>query len=175
MTGVQTCALPISVPNAQDGGTDVRRTSERADDGPAATARVQPGAAPALARPHPHSRLYRQLKIVCVPILSAARQPSSAAATASLVRLLGDLSRALSAVPSAVFSPALANYVFFPLSCVMQPPLDGSDRGEVVLEATMGALATLVVRWRRAGIEMRILHELWIMTALKLGDRKSVV
>ena len=72
-------------------------------------------------------------------------------------------------MPSAVFSPALANYVFFPLSSVMQPPLDGSDRGEVVLEATMGALATLVVRWRRAGIEMRILHELWIMTALKLG------
>ncbi|KAL8277124.1 hypothetical protein RQP46_010452 [Phenoliferia psychrophenolica] len=126
-----------------------------------------PPSAPTMDQRKQHA--FTQLKVVCVPILSAARQPPSPATTASLVALLPALSRALLGVPSDVFSPALANYVFFPLSSLLQPTPEGADRGEVVLEATMSALATLVLLWRRAGIEMRILHELWIMSILRLG------
>ncbi|KAK4692598.1 TELO2-interacting protein 1, partial [Phenoliferia sp. Uapishka_3] len=117
----------------------------------------------------PHS----QLKSICVPLLSLTRLPPSPSTTTSLTHQLSQLLTSLSLVPSTVFTPALAHYIFFPISSLLQPTPNGS-RGEVVLEKTMEVLAVLVEKWRRAGIEMRVLHELWIMCGLKLGGPLDV-
>ena len=112
-----------------------------------------------------------QLKAICVPILSLARAPPSPAATKELILLLGRLAQQLESIPRIVFSPALANYVFFPLSSLLQPATTGQDHGDRVLESTMVALEVLVRKWRtcEGGIEGRILTELWIMSVLLLG------
>ncbi|GAA5909866.1 hypothetical protein JCM6882_002036 [Rhodosporidiobolus microsporus] len=113
--------------------------------------------------------VFVQFKQLCVPLLEAARSPSGAPAARTAVQLLGKLCSLLADTPSSAFSPALANYVFFPLSSLLQPRSDGSDRGDRVLEATMLVLASLVPKWRAAGMEQRVRQELWIMTALTLG------
>ena len=98
-----------------------------------------------------------------------ARAPSSGQATRTILDLVDSLTNLLRATPSHALSPALANYAFFPLSALLRPPLDGRDRGDRVLEATMHALAALVVQWRAVGMDARIRQELWTMTALTLG------
>ncbi|GAA6050924.1 hypothetical protein JCM3770_002540 [Rhodotorula araucariae] len=113
--------------------------------------------------------VFAQFKAVCVPLLEAARTPSSAHAASTAARLLAQLEQQLRCTPPSAFTPALANYAFFPLSSLLRPPLDGQDRGDRVLEATMQALAALVDKWRVVGMEPRVRQELWIMTALTLG------
>ncbi|GAA5906741.1 hypothetical protein JCM8208_006374 [Rhodotorula glutinis] len=112
---------------------------------------------------------FAQFKAVCVPLLDVARAPSSGQATRTILSLVSKLTDLLRATPTHAFSPALANYAFFPLSALLRPPLDGRDRGDRVLEATMHALAALVVQWRAVGMEARVRQELWTMTALTLG------
>ena len=117
-----------------------------------------------------------QLKAICVPILSLARAPPSPASTNELILLLDRLAQHLEAIPRIVFSPALANYVFFPLSSLLQPATTGQDHGDRVLESTMVALEVLVRKWRtcEGGIEARVLTELWIMSVLLLGGPLDV-
>lgn len=102
---------------------------------------------------------------MCVPLLAVAREPASP----ELLRLLDALASALLAVPRPVFSSALANYVFFPLSSLLQPTTDGRDRGDRVLEGVMCSMEVLVRKWRECGMDERVLQELWIMTILTLG------
>ncbi|BGP38736.1 hypothetical protein JCM10449v2_002672 [Rhodotorula kratochvilovae] len=113
--------------------------------------------------------VFAQFKAICVPLLEAARAPSFAQTSRNAVDLLERLAEQLRRTPPDAFTPALANYAFFPLSSLLRPPLDGHDRGDRVLEATMQALAALVDKWRAVGMEPRIRQELWIMTALTLG------
>ncbi|GJN87524.1 hypothetical protein Rhopal_000475-T1 [Rhodotorula paludigena] len=110
-----------------------------------------------------------QFKSLTVPLLDAARLPPAAQSTRLIVQALEKITALLRATPAASFSPALANYVSFPLSSLLRPTFDGRDRGDLVLEATMQALSVLVDRWRAVGMEPRVRQELWIMTALTLG------
>jgi hypothetical protein len=121
-----------------------------------------------------------QLKAVCVPLLEATRAPPIGKTLERIIHLLAQLRQILQQAAGADFTPALANYVFFPLSSLLQPPtaataLDAggrpspSSRGDAVLEATMLALESLIHVWRRTGMEPRVRQELWIMTILTLG------
>lgn len=112
-----------------------------------------------------------QLKSICVPILTLARTSKSVQTTASLSQLLRLLHTTLIAVPQTVFSPPLADYIFFPLSALLRPGEDGQARGDDVVEGTMNALEVLVRKWRgvEVGMDSRLLHELWILAILKLG------
>ncbi|GAA6002387.1 Tti1p [Rhodotorula paludigena] len=136
---------------------------------------VRPGlfAAPGTAGPAEGNRqrqtAFLQFKSLTVPLLDAARLPPAAQSTRLIVQALEKITALLRATPAASFSPALANYVFFPLSSLLRPTFDGRDRGDLVLEATMQALSVLVDRWRAVGMEPRVRQELWIMTALTLG------
>ncbi|GAA5976862.1 hypothetical protein JCM10908_005654 [Rhodotorula pacifica] len=113
--------------------------------------------------------LFVQLKAICVPLLEATRAPTVGKNIQQVVQLLSQLRRVLEAAPKSDFTLALANYVFFPLSSLLRPALDGKSRGDAVLEATMLALESLVQLWRRVGMEARVRQELWIMTILTLG------
>ncbi|CEQ41813.1 SPOSA6832_03567, partial [Sporobolomyces salmonicolor] len=113
--------------------------------------------------------LFLQIKTVTVPLLEATRSPVTASSTRAILQLLEQLRYTLRNASVDAFSPALANYVFFPLSSLLQPRPDGSDRGDRLLEATMQVLTALVERWRKAGMEPRVRQELWIMTILTLG------
>ena len=121
-----------------------------------------------------------QLKAVCVPLLEATRAPPVGKTLERILHLLAQLRHILQRAAGADFTPALANYVFFPLSSLLQPPtaaatLEGgarsssSSRGDAVLEATMLALESLIHVWRQTGMEPRVRQELWIMTILTLG------
>ncbi|BGP14699.1 hypothetical protein JCM10213v2_002650 [Rhodosporidiobolus nylandii] len=113
--------------------------------------------------------LFLQVKRLTVPLLDASRGPPGASTTRTTVDLLEQLRTLLDNPNAQPFSPALANYVFFPLSSLLQPRPDGLDRGDRVLEATMQTLSALIPRWRAAGMEPRVRQELWIMAALTLG------
>ncbi|GAA5969669.1 hypothetical protein JCM11641_007999 [Rhodosporidiobolus odoratus] len=113
--------------------------------------------------------LFLQIKNLTVPLLDASRGPPGGSTTRTTLDLLQRLQRLLADTYDEPFSPALANYVFFPLSSLLQPHPDGFDRGDQVLEATMHTLSALVNRWKIAGMESRVRQELWIMVALKLG------
>ncbi|GAA5873548.1 hypothetical protein JCM1840_005958 [Sporobolomyces johnsonii] len=113
--------------------------------------------------------LFLQIKTITVPLLEATRSLVTASSTRTTLQLLEQLRNTLRDAPADAFSPALANYVFFPLSSLLQPRPDGSDRGDRLLEATMQVLTALVDRWRQAGMEPRVRQELWIMTVLTLG------
>ncbi|GAA5828422.1 hypothetical protein JCM11251_006239 [Rhodosporidiobolus azoricus] len=128
-------------------------------------------AGPAGTRRHDDGRqaVFVQFKALCVPLLEAARSPSYSATARTAVPLLGQLRETVINTVAPSFSPALANYVFFPLSSLLQPRQDGTDRGDRVLESTMLVLAALVPKWRAAGMDQRVRQELWIMTALTLG------
>ena len=120
-----------------------------------------------------------QLKAVCVPLLEATRAPAIGRTLERILHLLAQLRHILQQAAGAEFTPALANYVFFPLSSLLQPPtaattldaggVKSSSRGDAVLEATMLALESLIHVWRRTGMEPRVRQELWIMTILTLG------
>ncbi|GAA5850998.1 hypothetical protein JCM9279_005253 [Rhodotorula babjevae] len=137
------------------------------------TAQAGPFGGPATARGTAQDArkqaVFAQFKAVCVPLLEVARAPSSGQATRTILDLVDKLIDLLRATPSHAFSPALANYAFFPLSSLLRPPLDGRDRGDRVLEATMHALAALFIQWRAVGMDPRVRQELWTMTALTLG------
>ncbi|BGP23532.1 armadillo-type fold domain containing protein [Rhodotorula toruloides] len=113
--------------------------------------------------------VFLRFQVVCVPLLDAARQPPVAATTRTIIDLLNKLTSLIEEAPDGLFTPALANYAFFPLASLLQPALGGADRGDLVLEAAASTLAALVPRWRDAGMEQRVRQELWIMVALKLG------
>ncbi|GAA6014620.1 hypothetical protein JCM8202_001602 [Rhodotorula sphaerocarpa] len=113
--------------------------------------------------------LFVELKAICVPLLETTKAPTVARTVQETTRLLTLFEQALKEAGSAEFTPALANYVFFPLSALLRPPLDGRDRGDAVFEATMRVLASLVPKWRHAGMDPRVRRELWIMTILTLG------
>ncbi|SCZ93597.1 BZ3500_MvSof-1268-A1-R1_Chr6-3g08762 [Microbotryum saponariae] len=113
-------------------------------------------------------QLFLRLKAVCVPLLNAGRaQPATVASTSQVLHHLTQLSTTLSDIPTPHFTPALANYVFFPLSSLLQPAT--FTRSDSVLEATMRTLATLIHNWTQVGIDDRIRTELWIMLILRLG------
>ncbi|GAA6034332.1 hypothetical protein JCM8097_002672 [Rhodosporidiobolus ruineniae] len=113
--------------------------------------------------------VFVQLKSITVPLLEASRAAPTASTVHTTTLLLDQLRSVLLNTPTTAFTPALANYVFFPLSSLLQPRTDGRDRGDRVLEAAMLALAALVDKWRASGMEHRIRQELWIMVALTLG------
>ncbi|SCV67690.1 BQ2448_5301 [Microbotryum intermedium] len=113
-------------------------------------------------------QLFLSVKAVCVPLLNAGRvQPASVASTSQVLHRLKELSKTLSDIPTPHFTPALANYVFFPLSSLLQPTTPA--RSDSVLEAAMRTLATLIKKWSQVGIDDRIRTELWIMLILRLG------
>ncbi|GAA6062383.1 hypothetical protein JCM10212_003192 [Sporobolomyces blumeae] len=113
--------------------------------------------------------VFLKLKAITVPLLDASRSPITATSTRTTLELLRDLKAVLENAPDEAFSPSLANYAFFPLSSLLQPRVDGAQRSDRILEATMQALDALVRRWRRVGMEDRVRQELWIMTILTLG------
>ncbi|BGP30843.1 hypothetical protein JCM10296v2_002602 [Rhodotorula toruloides] len=113
--------------------------------------------------------VFLKFKAICVPLLDAARRPPDATPTRTTVALLNKLTSLIQEAPDEMFTPALANYAFFPLASLLQPALGGADRGDLVLEATAMTLAALIPKWRSAGMEQRVRQELWIMVALKLG------
>lgn len=112
---------------------------------------------------------FLQLKMICVPLLGLTRVPPTTSTTSLTLEHLTQLRSTLTGIPSTVFTPALANYVFFPISTLLQP---GVERGEAVLEGVMSTLEILVSKWRGSSggeMEIRTLHELWIMIILLLG------
>ncbi|POY76794.1 hypothetical protein BMF94_0044 [Rhodotorula taiwanensis] len=113
--------------------------------------------------------LFLQLKAICVPLLEVTKGPTVASTLQQATQLLVQLQAKLEQAKADDFSAALANYAFFPLAALLRPPLDGRTRGDAVLEATMNALAALVVKWRAVGMDARVRQELWIMTTLTLG------
>ncbi|GAA5840728.1 hypothetical protein JCM5353_005749 [Sporobolomyces roseus] len=113
--------------------------------------------------------VFLQLKTITVPLLDASRSPVSSNNTRTTIDLLAKLQSTLEDTPSYAFSPALANYAFFPLSSLLQPRSDGINRGDRILEVTMQALGALIRRWRQAGMEEKVRKELWTMTVLSLG------
>ncbi|SGY16604.1 BQ5605_C012g06922 [Microbotryum silenes-dioicae] len=116
-----------------------------------------------------NQQLFLRLKAVCVPLLNAGRaQPATVASTSQVLQHLNQLSNTLSNIPTPHFTPALANYVFFPLSSLLQPTTP-TGRSDSVLEATMRTFATLIHKWTQVGIDDRISTELWIMLILRLG------
>ncbi|BGO97037.1 hypothetical protein RTG_00266 [Rhodotorula toruloides ATCC 204091] len=130
---------------------------------------ARPAEAGGVQRDAQRQAVFLEFKAVCVPLLDAARQPTVAATTRTIVELLNKLTRLIEEAPDDLFTPALANYAFFPLASLLQPAVGGADRGDLVLEATASTLAALVPKWRNAGMEQRVRQELWIMVALKLG------
>ncbi|KAM0788571.1 hypothetical protein ACM66B_001695 [Microbotryomycetes sp. NB124-2] len=126
-------------------------------------------------------RAFIRLKAVCVPLSAAARDDASTRDKfQTVINLLKRLKDELSRVPDAIFTPALANYVLFPLVNVLQPPPPPSlqatqgrtrhqHQSDTVIEHAMAVLEVLVRKWRLAGIDNRILHELWTMVILQLG------
>ncbi|KAI5479465.1 Armadillo-type fold domain containing protein [Pseudohyphozyma bogoriensis] len=117
---------------------------------------------------------FAQLKQICVPILGTARSTPSPTATRQLIANLALLASTLESIPTSTFTPALANYVFFPLTPLLQPPAPNTEPkwSDAVFEAALKALRVLVEKWRATpdkGMEDKVLHELWIMAVLRLG------
>ncbi|GAA6001984.1 hypothetical protein JCM10207_003024 [Rhodosporidiobolus poonsookiae] len=125
--------------------------------------------ATAPARDADKQAVFQRFKAACVPLLDASRGASNSSTTRQVVQLLERLLQLITDTPSSSFTLALANYVFFPLSSLLQPRPDGASRGDRVLEAAMQVLGTLVPKWRAAGMEQRVRQELWIMAILTLG------
>ncbi|GAA5852736.1 hypothetical protein JCM8547_002609 [Rhodosporidiobolus lusitaniae] len=125
--------------------------------------------APARPRNEGQQAAFLQFKALTVPLLEAAQAPPSAAAVQQTVTLLFELRTLLIATSTTAFTPALANYIFFPLSSLLQPRPDGAPRSDRLFEVTMQALSALVKKWRAAGMKPGVRSELWIMAALQLG------
>ncbi|GAA5935980.1 Tti1p [Sporobolomyces koalae] len=128
-----------------------------------------PPAADNLERDAFKQSAFQQLKAITVPLLDASRSPVSSGSTRILLALLEKLQTVLGDIPDHAFSPALANYAFFPLTSLLQPRPDGANRGDQVLETLMQTLDMLIGKWRCAGMDERVRRELWTMTILTLG------
>ncbi|KAM0751391.1 hypothetical protein T439DRAFT_347874 [Meredithblackwellia eburnea MCA 4105] len=109
---------------------------------------------------------FLQFKSICVPLLAASRQqPPSTSVT---IPLLTRLVTALGALPLRTLTPALCNYIFFPLTSLLQPQSQHRI-SHLITEKAYLVLAELIQRWRCVDMEKRIREELWIMLALRLG------
>lgn len=107
-----------------------------------------------------------------MPLVSK-QQPASNKQTVDLLRRL---TSALKLAPSHLFTPGLANYVFFPLASVIAPATRAAQTAAVYsdesFESAMDALAALVAQWSTipgVGMDERVFKELWVMIALLLA------
>ncbi|KAK4053518.1 hypothetical protein OIV83_001686 [Microbotryomycetes sp. JL201] len=116
-------------------------------------------------------RAFIKLKAICVPLAAAAKDAATRDRFQLIVDLLKKLQSEISSVPDNIFTPALANYVFFPLASLLSPPSDKATRpqSDTILEHAMIALESIVRKWRLVGMDTRVLHELWTMVILQLG------
>lgn len=119
--------------------------------------------------------------MILLPLLSLTKLTINSTTQNSIVTSLSQLYSTLENIPSSIFSSALGNYIFFPISTLLQP-LEASGtsitRGDNVLELTYKVLTLLIEKWRKSsggiGMEIRILHEFWIMSILSLGGPLDV-